>query len=146
MRALFTSIFVTACFLIACSIGCRHEPFVDDVVPVSQSDTTTPTQNNWVVSYFMHNDTLMTKHLNGYTFSFKPNSVLEVNTGVNIVTGTWRIIPDVHNQQFILTITGADDMLEMLDEEWEVVINTSAQIQLKHDHTGHQMLVTFEPK
>ena len=134
-------------FFICSSSGCRHDAAIDATPAGNTGGTITnpanPTSGTWLVSYFNDSGEEMSRHLDGYTFDFRSGGTLAVFTGSQTINGSWRIDRYDNEQEFIIILPGADEMLAELQEDWEIVTNAATRLELHHGHSGHVMDVRF---
>ena len=147
MRTWMLTLGSIVAFFICASSGCRHDTAID-VSPagstgVAITNPANPTSGTWLVSYFNDSGEDMTRHLDGYTFDFRSGGTLAVFTGIQTISGSWRIDDYGSKQEFIIMLPGADEMLAELQEDWEIVTNTADKLELHHGHSGHVMDVRF---
>lgn len=132
--------FISGCFLLICA-GCKHDP-ATSVTPTNHTAPPPgPSAGNWKISLLLHHSTDMTAHLAGYIFSFGSDGAMTVNTGMDIISGTWETTIDDDQPKFIIDLATTDEMLEELNEDWFIGTNTITEIELfisgSHTHTVH---------
>jgi hypothetical protein len=89
----------------------------------------------WHVSFYAENSVDMTNNYFGYTFSFNNDGSSLVIKETLFVPGTW----DVYNESSALKLNLAFDgeVLDGLEEDWEVTEYTATTMKLMHVSTGN---------
>ncbi len=117
----FTSLFFAILLLSAGLTSCSK----DDNSNNSNNSNVT---GNWRISLYYDN-TDETARYNGYTLSFNSGGVLVASNGTNTVNGTWSVT----SSKFIINF-GTDPLFSDLNDDWQIVENTSTSIKLKDDN------------
>lgn len=115
----------------------------DDVTPTTNIPAII-VQGNWRVTLYNENGVDKLSQFTGYTFTFASGVVTAVKNGVT-VTGTYRTAIDSNKIKFYLDF-GTVSQFNELNEDWEILEETSTKIRLTHISGGNggTDLITFE--
>ena len=109
----------------------------------------------WKVTYFFDTDTDETDNFNDYVFGFASNDVITATKGSTTHSGSWSVTDDDSGDDssngdfddidFNIVFASPPDF-EELSEDWEIISQTSAKIELRHVSGGNggTDLLTFE--
>ena len=113
---------------------------------ISPSNSSTVLQDtNWKVTLFSEDGVNETSYFSGYTFDFMDGGVVKATSGSNTVNGTWATRDDSGKTKLDLNFDDVNNFDE-LDEDWEILTQSSTKIELKHVSGGNggTDLLTFE--
>jgi hypothetical protein len=113
---------------------------------ISPSNSSTVLQDsNWKVTLFSEEGVNETSYFSGYTFDFMDGGVVKATSGSNTVNGTWATRDDSGKTKLDLNFDDVNNFDE-LDEDWEILTQSSTKIELKHVSGGNggTDLLTFE--
>jgi hypothetical protein len=101
--------------------------------------------NTWKLTYYWDKDKDETHKFSGYTFLFNADQSITANTGAGVVTGTWTFdTSDDSHDHFVISLP-ATEPLEDLNDDWEVIKITNAEIALKDvSGSGGTEYLTFK--
>ncbi len=125
------------------TIACKK----DEVI--NPSDTGTNLQSGtWHVTLFSEDSTIETHHFNGYSFQFNSNGTVSATKDGNTVSGTWTAgqEDDDDDSQFKLILSFSTSPLNELNDDWDILEQTSSKIRLQDISGGNggTDLLTFE--
>ena len=111
-----------------------------------KDDSTAPSSNNvsiagiittgsWRISYYTESGNNNTSLFSGYVFNFYADGTMTATHSSGTINGTWRIDDDGSNE-FHMSL-GNSAPLEELDRGWQVVAQSSTEIQLQDDDITH---------
>ena len=96
----------------------------------------------WRITSFIDSGKDETNHFAGYTFAFGANNVLSSTNGSATYTGTWSVTDSNSNDDspddidFNIFFNLTNDF-EDLNEDWHIVSQSSARIELIHVSGGN---------
>ena len=116
---------------------------------------TTVTSNQWIVTYFVDNDSYESDKFTGYVFEFGSDGIVRATIGSTAVSGSWSVTSDdsgddnsngeFEDIDFNISFSSPPDF-EELSEDWQIISLTSTKIELRHVSGGNggTDLLTFE--
>lgn len=113
---------------------------------ISPSNSSNVLQDsNWKVTLFSEDGVNETSYFSGYTFDFMDGGVVKATSGSSTVNGTWGTREDSGKTKLDLNFDDVNNFDE-LDEDWEILTQSSTKIELKHVSGGNggTDLLTFE--
>ncbi len=90
----------------------------------------------WKVTRYLDKDRDRTSYYAGVSFDFKSAQVITATKGTSITNGTWRSYSDSGTQKLDITFPAANK-LDELNEDWEIISQTTNSIQLKNVSGGN---------
>jgi hypothetical protein len=116
---------------------------------------TTVTSNQWIVTYFVDNDSYESDKFTGYVFEFGSDGIVRATIGSTAVSGSWSVTSDdsgddnsngeFEDIDFNISFSSPPDF-EELSEDWQIISLTNTKIELRHVSGGNggTDLLTFE--
>lgn len=96
---------------------------------------------SWQITSFVDSGNDETAHFNGYTFTFGPNGTITATNGNQSHTGSYSILDGNSNddslQDLEFNIAFMDNDFEDLSEDWDIISQSSAKIELQHISGGN---------
>lgn len=134
MRKTFTFFFI-ALTIVGITTSCDLER--------TDSIHTTMQRGKWEITLYSDRGVDRTYNFTYYEFTFASNGIVTASkTGFN-VNGTWS--SGLDNSREKLLISFSNSPLDELNENWEVVYESSSEVRLKHENSsGSDDLLTFE--
>lgn len=107
-------------------------------------------QGSWVITLFNDSGKDETYHFTGYEFTFATSGVVTAVSSSNTVSGTWSTSSGSSSSssgKFIIDF-GDIDKFDDLNDDWDILNNTSSKIELKDVSGGNGGIdyLTFEKK
>jgi|GEM_PF-4133082 len=101
-------------------------------------------QGTWTINYFAYNNQDHTNDFSGYTFSMeKPRTIIAIRGHQNVV-GVMRMMDkDSTRKMCSVIFNNIDPKLARLNDEWNVIRNDSATIDLQREKKSGMEHVTF---
>ena len=90
------------------------------------------TTGSWNIGYFYYDETDLTNLYTGYTFTFSPDGSLIAEKDGTTFPGLWSVEQDDGSQELEIDFEDSD-LLEELDEEWELKAYDQNTIRLEYD-------------
>ncbi len=106
----------------------------DDPGPSTNINTNVQ-QGTWKVSLFDNKGVDETTDFNGYVFTFSSGGTVTAVNSNGPVSGTWATGTDNSKLKLILVFPAVSPF-EELNEDWEVLGQSSSEIKLKHVSGG----------
>lgn len=123
--------------------SCTKDESVQPANPTSQTGTGNQdmSSGSWRVSHYEEDQKVQTTLFKGYDFRFKQGGELTATNNVATISGRWWI--DGDNK---LNMNFSQSPFSELNEDWDIVAQTSAVLSLRHTSGGDGStdLLTFE--
>jgi hypothetical protein len=102
------------------------------------SEKTVEALNNgdWRVTLYEDDGKDELYHFNGYTFTFKDGNITATKANSSTISGTYSAGTDDSKNKLILSF-GNTDPFEELNDDWEILEQTSGKIKLKDVSGGN---------
>jgi hypothetical protein len=101
----------------------QNDNLTNDVVNTVQDGT-------WRITLFNDSGKDETYHFTGYSFIFQSNGTVTATKSSSSVSGTWSVTSGSSSSKFNLNF-GPDDPFEELNDDWDILENSSSEIRLK---------------
>jgi hypothetical protein len=134
MKALLlkANIYFYALLFAASFIGCQKSPSSDNTTPGG----TVTISGKWKITLFQEDEKNETAHFTGYTFDFKDNGTIVAVKGSTSLTGKHYEGLDDSKLKYIIDF-GTTSPLNELNEDWEILTQSTTKFQLKHVSGGN---------
>lgn len=119
--------------------------FLDDHSNSNSGTETLISDGLWNITNYLDRSKNETSDYIGYQFNFENNGTVIVYNNNNNFSGTWKTGNDDSKDKLIIDFS-SPDLLEELSEDWEILQQNDAKIELYHKSggDGHESFLTFE--
>ncbi|MFT3981964.1 MAG: hypothetical protein QM687_15970 [Ferruginibacter sp.] len=130
MKNVFSLLFVSAALVFS---SCSKDD--DSPSGASAAVATSLKDGTWHISSYSDNGVDETSDFSSFTFTFASSGTVTATNSVLTATGTWSSGRDDSKHKLYLGFS-TPALFEEIDEDWEIVTQSSTQVSLKHVSGG----------
>lgn len=132
MKKIITIFVAISVYFVCTSSSCTHDKN-NNVTTL----TAPPASGTWVVSYYNDKGSIETARFTGYTFDFPSSGVITATHDGQVTIGSYGIGPDDDKTKMVISLGLTDPNLTEISNDYQVIVNTPTELDLKDDNSSH---------